>query len=136
MVNGECWCLDCTEVREKASTVVRVREDGKDPYPPSAREELLDEAKSLVTGERNNQYGPPHQDFQRTADALTAMGYRRLDAQGDARELQAHDVAIALAMVKISRITWTPGKRDSWADLAGYAACGWECVTEEQKEAA
>ncbi len=95
----------------------------------SPRTSLLREAESLVMGDRNNQYGPPSQDFQRTADALNALGYRT--AQG---KLQAHDVAMILMVVKMSRITWTPKKRDSWVDLAGYAACGYECTTEVESE--
>ena len=39
------------------------------------RGHLLKTADSLVNGDRNNQYGPPTQDFDRTANALTAMGY-------------------------------------------------------------
>lgn len=93
----------------------------------SPRASLLDEAKALVTGDRNNTYGAPTQDFDRTAGALTAMGYRGPNG----RDLKAHDVAILVAMVKISRLMWTPQKRDSWADLAGYAACGYECAVTE-----
>jgi uncharacterized protein DUF6378 len=88
---------------------------------PTLRSELLDEAKNLVTGDRNNAYGPPHQDFQRTAEAANAYGYR-----GPHGPLEAHDIAILVSLVKISRLMWTPGKRDSWVDLAGYAACGYE----------
>jgi len=91
----------------------------------SPRAALLDEAKALITGDRNNQYGPPTQDFKRAADAMTAMGYR--SARG---RIQPHDVAILVTLVKISRLQWMPEKRDSWADIAGYAGCGWECVTE------
>jgi len=31
-----------------------------------------------------------------------------------------------MALLKLSRIAWQPNKTDSWIDLAGYAACGWE----------
>lgn len=92
----------------------------------SHRTSMLREAESLVTGDRNNQYGPPHQDFQRTADILSALGFRFEDGHGGVRALKAHDVALTLAAVKMSRLAWTPGKRDSWVDLAGYAACGYE----------
>ncbi len=95
----------------------------------TTRESVLDEAKGLITGDRNNTYGPPHQDFQRSASAATAYGYRGPDG----RELQAHDIAILVSLVKISRLMWTPGKRDSWVDMAGYAACGYECVVEAEK---
>ncbi len=98
----------------------------QDRMTPSPREELLDEAKRLIMGQRNNTYGPPTQDFQRSADAMTAMGYR--SATGP---IQAHDVAILVTLVKISRLQWSPEKYDSWADIAGYAACGWECVEDE-----
>jgi hypothetical protein len=43
-----------------------------------------------------------------------------------------HDVAAMMAMLKLSRIRWSPGKRDSWVDLAGYAACGWDCARDPE----
>lgn len=105
-------------------------------YQPTEtpRESMLNEAKKLVTGDRNNQYGPPTKDFQRIAAALTALGYRREWVGSEVAahaELEPKDVAVMMACVKLSRIVETPGKRDSWVDLAGYAACGYECTTEE-----
>jgi hypothetical protein len=86
------------------------------------RREMLYEAAELVDGDRNNQYGDPRQDFQRTANMWTAyLG----------RPIAAHDVAAMMVMLKVSRIRWSPGKRDSWVDLAGYAACGWDCARVE-----
>lgn len=98
----------------------------------SIRSGVLAEAETLITGDRNNQYGPPHQDFQRSAEAANAYGYRGPHGL----PLQAHDIAILISLVKVSRITWQPDKRDNWVDLAGYAACGYECVIETQKDAA
>lgn len=102
----------------------------KEVATDSLRASVLDEAKTLVTGDRNNDYGPPHQDFSRTAGALTALGYRGPNG----KDLEAHDVAIMVGMVKISRLMWTPRKRDSWVDLAGYAACGYEAAEVTHKE--
>jgi Domain of unknown function (DUF6378) len=93
------------------------------------RARVLDEAKNLICGDRNNQYGEPHQDFQRTAGVLNALGYLAPDGP-----LKAHDVAVIISAVKLSRIMWSPEKRDHWVDLAGYAACGYECVTKENNE--
>lgn len=92
---------------------------------------MLREAEKLITGDRNNQYGPPTQDFQRTADLLNALGYKRLDAEGVFHDILSSDVALIIAQVKVSRLMHSRGKRDSWVDLAGYAACGYECAAEE-----
>jgi hypothetical protein len=35
------------------------------------------------------------------------------------------------AAVKLSRLTLSPNHEDSWVDLTGYAACGYECATLE-----
>lgn len=98
----------------------------------SPRADMLREAEKLITGDRNNQYGPPTQDFKRTADLLNALGYRRVDAIEDVHEIVPSDVALMIAQVKMSRLMHSRGKRDSWVDLAGYAACGLECAVEEQ----
>lgn len=100
------------------------------PLPTdSPRAEILDEAKQLILGDRNAQYGPPTQDFDRSAQILNAMHY----TGPGGRPIQMHDVALIVIAIKMSRLVWTPGKRDSWADIAGYVGCGWECITEEEK---
>lgn len=94
------------------------------------RADALQEAIKLICGDRNNQYGPPTQDFKRAADALTAFGYRRVDHEGE-HPILPSDVAIIVMQVKTSRLMHSRGKRDSWVDLAGYAGCGYECAVEE-----
>lgn len=86
---------------------------------PNHRRDLLINAERLVNGDRNAQYGDPRQDFQRTADMWAA--YLGCD-------VKPLDVAAMMALLKVSRIRWSPGKQDSWLDLAGYAACGWDCA--------
>ena len=90
------------------------------------RAAVLAEAELLVNGDRNNSYGPPNQDFARTAHMWSAY----LDI-----EVSNHDVAAMMGMLKLSRIRWSHDKRDHWVDLAGYAACGWDCVAEEARNA-
>lgn len=106
-----------------------------DPPPPgcghgtvasSPRASCLDEAKELITGDRNNAYGPPTQDFKRTADMVTAFGF---SVNGE--PVAPHHVAIFMMMLKTSRLAWSPQKRDSWVDNAGYAGCGYECAVED-----
>lgn len=94
----------------------------------SPRAGALDEARQLITGDRNNQYGPPTQDFDRTADMATAYGFAV-----NGRALKGHDVAIFMILLKTSRLAWTPTKRDSWVDAAGYAGCGYECAVTESE---
>jgi Domain of unknown function (DUF6378)/Domain of unknown function (DUF4406) len=100
--------------------------------PPRA--DALTEAKALITGDRNNSYGPPTQDFQRTADMASSFGFRFVGhPDGPAEDLESYHVAIFMMLLKLSRLAWTPGKRDSWVDAAGYAGCGYECAVEAAK---
>ena len=98
------------------------------PMPP--RQEAVREGERVIMGDRNNQYGPPTQDFDRTAMILNAMGYRRPGGG----PLVGHDIAILVMTVKLSRIVWSPEKFDHWVDVIGYAGCGWECVVSEQEK--
>jgi hypothetical protein len=94
--------------------------------PLNPRSDLLTLADELVNGDRNNQYGDPIQDFARTADMWTAYLSGVAEREGGVI-IQPSDVAAMMGLLKISRIAWSPNKQDSWADLAGYAACGWDC---------
>lgn len=91
------------------------------------RESTLDEAKNLTTGDRDKQYGTPLDNFTIIAQAMNAFGYR-----GPAgRELVASDVSFFQNVVKLARLVNTPDHKDSWVDIAGYAACGNE-VSQQQ----
>jgi hypothetical protein len=86
---------------------------------------VLEEALQLTTQDRNNTYGPPDQDFERSAAMMTALLKEKL------REncvITKADVARLLICVKLSRSTWME-KRDNWVDVAGYAACAHFCET-------
>ena len=93
------------------------------------REELLDEAKGYISGDRDDLYGPPTQNFRRIAGMLNVLGFRG-PGGGD---ITAYHVSWILMVLKMSRMVQTPFKRDHYADLAGYAACGYECVVEEEE---
>lgn len=95
--------------------------------PGSVRAEVLDEAKRAVCSDRNAEYGEPIDNFGRWAGACNALGYRGPDG----RDLKPHDLAVIMGLGKLSRSIQSPDKKDTWVDLAGYAAVGYELVALE-----
>jgi hypothetical protein len=81
------------------------------------RSDILQEAESLVNGNRDMQYGTPEENFTRIADLWTVhLGIR----------VMPHDVAAMMILMKVARLRVSPDNEDTWIDLAGYAACGGE----------
>jgi hypothetical protein len=109
-------------------------EDGDEPVsesPESTRRRVLMTADRLVNGSRNNQYGPPTQDFTRTAALWTVQLGSKLKK---GQVVEPHEVASLMIALKLSRVTWSPGKMDHAADIAGYAACLAEVVEETRTD--
>lgn len=73
-----------------------------------------------INVERQQQYGSPVQDFNRTAALLTAIGFSRTDDKGETRDIVGADIAEIMLMVKMSRLSHEY-KRDTVVDIAGYA---------------
>lgn len=96
------------------------------------RTEILNEAINLINGDRNNDYGDPVDDFQTTADFWQVYLSRTMTARGELN-LRPHDVAVMMMLLKVARISWTPQKKDHWADIAGYDGCGWDCVMRQDE---
>jgi len=95
------------------------------------RSKLLTDAALVIDGDRNVQYGNPIDDFSLTANMWQEY-LRRIMVTRNTEELylDPHDVAVMMMLVKISRLAQSPEKHDHWLDIAGYAGCGWECVTQ------
>lgn len=84
------------------------------------RAEILDTAKSCVCGEREQDYGTPENNFALIGKLWEAyMGV----------PFSPKDVAMMMALLKVARIK-TGKSADSFVDLAGYAACAGEIVTD------
>lgn len=90
------------------------------------RASILNEALTATTTQRNKSYGEPDEDFKRIAAIASALGFRIDGGGGEIRELNSSDVALFMICLKLSRLAWSPAHRDSWTDIAGYAACGYE----------
>ena len=72
---------------------------------------ILEEAQDLVTGDRNNSYGPAWQDYERTAKFWSLIL---------GTEVSSRQAALCMAAVKLSR-ECHKHKRDNLVDMAGYA---------------
>lgn len=90
---------------------------------PTMRKQILDEAEKNVNGQRTQDYGTPEDSFKTIASLWNA--YLNLSS------ISAIDVAIMMNLLKVARVKATPSHRDSWVDMAGYAACGAECALKD-----
>lgn len=89
------------------------------------RKKILEKAINCTTGQRQEDYGTPEDNFSRIARLWSAY-------HGD-KCYTAADVAVMLALLKIARIKNSPIHMDNWVDLAGYAACGGEIADRSQR---
>ena len=78
------------------------------------RTHILDTAKNLITGPRQEEYGDPAENFQHIADRWSQLLGVKIDSW---------KVALMMADLKIARMA-TTGKphEDSLVDICGYAA--------------
>lgn len=84
------------------------------------RDMLLSEAKDTINGPRDTEYGDAVLNFQTIAKMWEPIF---------GTDISADQVALAMAALKIVRLSNDPSHRDSWVDLAGYAALGFEANT-------
>lgn len=92
----------------------------------SMRSKVLNTALAHVTKDRQTTHGKPEQSFHSIARLWTAYINNKLAAEGVVAtlQLQPHDTACMMALMKIARAQYNPTYDDNWIDLAGYAACG------------
>lgn len=81
------------------------------------RAKLLADASALISGDRESEYGTPQENFKRIADLWNTLFKTQLFTPAK--------VALAMAGVKLARMANSTSE-DSWKDLAGYAALGFE----------
>lgn len=92
--------------------------------PPPA-EQLLRTSIEAVA-ERRTTYGPPGEHFARTVGAINAIFAHKLKSP-----LTVSEWAQIMVLDKLARHQGRPID-DNPVDVAGYAACWWECMVGEQ----
>jgi len=74
---------------------------------------ILDEANSIIYGDREKTYGNPAKNLNNIANFWSVY----LDV-----EISAQDVAQMMVLLKLARLINTPNHRDSLVDAVGYLA--------------
>lgn len=96
--------------------------DDTDTYLAEPME--LEAARIVRNGERERKYGPPLQDFTRTAGMWTGL---------TGKAVTPEQVALQMVQLKLSRLIATPDHRDSLVDAVGYLICYSRIVLEGGK---
>lgn len=103
----------------------------------TTRQAVLTDASEIIARDRNADYGDPEDNFRTIADLWNAYYERRAySLDGTTSWFEPVDVAMMCGLIKVARIANSPGHRDSFVDLAGYAACGWEVADNAKEDAA
>ena len=80
------------------------------------RDEVLLEAAKIINNERLEDYGDPHECFNKIAQMLNILGFRYQEAC-----LTASDVGFIMMVLKLVRASNKKNFYDSLVDICGYA---------------
>ena len=84
------------------------------------REEILQEAETLINGDRAKDYGDAYVNHKRIADMWSVVF---------GKEVTVRQVILCMIAMKVARLVHD-SKEDSWVDVCGYAAIGGELDAE------
>ena len=93
---------------------------------PTTRAAILDAAKKIVTGDREQQYGKPEDNFAVIAKFWEVYLSEQCVGGGADVTVNPDDVAMLMALMKVARIMTGTFKGDSYIDACGYLACAAE----------
>ena len=93
------------------------------------RNELLDKAKELISGDRARDYGDAYENHGRICEGWNIIMRAALMDTG---YLTPAHVALMMDWVKTSRLLETIDHEDSWIDKAGYTALGAEFIARDK----
>jgi hypothetical protein len=92
---------------------------------------VLDTANTIIYGDREQTYGHPARNLLIVADFWKVWLSAKHGVEVD---LTAEDVCHMMSLLKIARLSNTPGHTDSLVDLCGYTALV-ERINDRQQEA-
>ena len=84
------------------------------------RKDLLAQVEACVCKDRQSLYKDAEVNFTVIADYWNIW----LKSRGLTAVVDATDVAMMSALIKVSRAAASPGHIDNWVDLCGYSICG------------
>ena len=84
------------------------------------REEILQEAETLINGDRAKDYGDAYVNHKRIADMWSVVF---------GKEVTVRQVILCMIAMKMARLVHD-SKEVSWVDVCGYAALGGELDAE------
>ena len=87
-------------------------------------QDLLDEAKKLIGGDRQTDYGDKLTNHENIANFWSIFLKTKITP---------HDVAICMALVKVARLM-NQHKKDSYIDMAAYACIAGEIEARSKKK--
>ena len=88
------------------------------------RVQALREAATIISGDRDVQYGGPEENFTRIAKIWSVI---------IGVDITPEDVAMMMVGLKVARYASKSGfQPDTWIDIAGYAGCGYEVGSVEK----
>lgn len=85
------------------------------------REDVLQQAATLINGDRAKDYGDASENFSRIGKIWGAI----LGTE----DVPPETVAVMLVGLKVSRLATSRKHADSWVDIAGYAGLGGEIAS-------
>lgn len=99
-------------------------ENAMDKSVEPKRNDILNQAKSIINGERQGTYGDAEDSFAMIANLWSS--YLNKNPMKQFIDISREDVANMMILMKIARNTSGIYKEDNWIDICGYAALGGE----------
>ena len=97
--------------------------------PLANKEDYLEEAHHLITGDRAEEYGDNLLNHRRIATMWNVILGKKLT-----QPVEPQEVAACMIALKIARLAEDTTKKDSWVDVVGYGALGGEMISRIEAE--